>query len=593
MKERDRIFELSSQLERARSERSAQFAVATLREALRLMEQSYTSPERERRHLSPQEWYPFLNGNMQALAAAFDDEVCLALLESLSRRFRPEVDFSEFEHDREIVTRVKTYIATEPGVSLNDLRKKFTREERVRLRDIRWWMELRGDFAGEAARNVRTGEWARRQNSHRIRARPTFREKMSPVKPVPIDLTLSPPPLGEQRDRHMPDERHDRPFRMRAGHSEPLLLPREGRHPRKIATVVFEGANWLVGADWNSNALGFDLELKNAEGVTTGTRHIDSLGSFHTEPDADAAVIMDETLGITVLDKEATVHLEVGLWNNPDLNSAIKGMRGIKRAAMMRSVSVSVAKRLVCFSALDQVFVFTFDGEPVAAFRMPPEIKDRPWYDDDDDKRMSRVDARRLALIDEGLSPHLDVAQVASYLAAHRVWTGNDSNPTITHGYGPVPDLTPRQQLLSAIGEMKTQWVYYSRLTADGTGLWIGGYSGLLLRMRFDGTVEGSWWLPQAPTRLVEADGGAFGISGDNIFKIQVGKAPTVQHAKLAVVPHLITKRLILGGGNSDHYIYDPSGWTVTEHHAKGRTAIFPAGDGLVAESATSAFLWL
>ncbi|MGP9728274.1 hypothetical protein ACT3UD_14195 [Glutamicibacter sp. 287] len=151
------------------------------------------------------------------------------------------------------------------------------------------------------------------------------------------------------------------------------------------------------------------------------------------------------------------------------------------------------------------------------------------------------------------------------------------------------------KQILDSHVSLWTQidWAYFVQLSADGKGIYIGAYSGLLLFVSFSGELLDSWVLPGAPTYLRETNEGISGFSQSREFFYQASRGSGEVQCKFfkatrlvqLIGKHVIFENRIMSG------LFDLEnfmGWTV--ELPKPMTAIYEINGQLVIETATTRY---
>ncbi|MDQ0147607.1 hypothetical protein [Pseudarthrobacter niigatensis] len=136
----------------------------------------------------------------------------------------------------------------------------------------------------------------------------------------------------------------------------------------------------------------------------------------------------------------------------------------------------------------------------------------------------------------------------------------------------------------------RPDWAYFVQLAAGGDDVFIGAYSGLLLKMKFNGDLTRSWNMDQAPMLLRETPGGIAGLVGMRFFQANGGEPVEYKQAEFNQIPEVIGKHVLLKTRKTCA-VFDLEsfqGWKVDLPEA--RRAAYLVNGGLVMETTKSRY---
>jgi hypothetical protein len=514
-----------------------------------------------------------LNGDTFAVAAVFEAEAVIALMKELAIRFAPSLDITQFSSDIEIVRRVRKLIQTNGEMYVKDLRASFTKEERVRLRDIRWWMQLNGEFY----RDDRDGQtWLLATKPNPVAqiskvASPTLRSGLHPFQADLIDISRLPEPLGTTTWRGQPKEKEEngQPFHLVVGHLEKKLLAPPLRHARPQTTLQLRTKFWLLAptAYRAEGRTTTQLEVHDSNGALLTTHEIINIGKLYSSPQDDAVVDVDEFLNVVVYDDLGREVASFGLLDNPEVRAVTAKNREISADVLLRNATANIERRRFMFTVMDQAFVCNFDGTPVAAWRLPAVNGSViPHFDDPVDREHALKSEYRPPLLEEaldelGLPKNLGLRQAASYLDSHGEPVSNE-NAAYYGGPPPMDGAAPIDKLRESLVQLRHDWIYFAKFAISGDSIYLGGHSGLLIKVNFDQVIEGMWWLPTSPKNLIELDSGVWGIAGTHIFEILPDHSPVLSQLGFGDIRFITTTRLVTRE-QGRYSVIDIDSWSV------------------------------
>lgn len=398
-------------------------------------------------------FYPLLSQDAFAFAAVREDMGSLEILDSFCGRYGAQESEPCSADYLRIVKTVSDMVAANEVTNIKDVRKVFSPEDRVRLRAV--WRAMRD------AKILIVESQGQKIFFHRSTPEPA----PPALKPVPFRKGR---PLAEsvllKRPEHLKDRIWGGPAEFAPSYDnlplaapEETPVPKELRRTRKSESVSVGNRTWLQGVTVNKRTDGslyVPTAVLNPDGSPGAIVDLDYYARLRSNPQGDCGISIDRDSVARIYTPDAEQVLALSLFATPEVRRTLRsfGDRGLKTSAAIRSVHASLATERLVVSVINKVFVYSFDGDVIAAFHL-------------DDERTSEV-------------------------------------------YGSVQ-----------ASSSKPDWAYLVQLAADGQGLYIGAYSGLLLHLSFTGELLDSWVLPRVPRVLREYDEGIAGGSDSFFFR--------------------------------------------------------------------------
>lgn len=470
-------------------------------------------------------FYPLLSQEAFAFAAVRADKGSLATLDSFCGRYgadEPEPCSADYLR---IVETVKGMVAANDVTDIKDVRNVFSPEDRVRLRAV--WRAMRD------AKILIVESQGQKIFFHRSAPRP------APSVPKPIPFRKGRPPAETvllKRPEHLigricdhPEERAPSFDIWPLAAPEETPVPKELRRTRKSEPVSVGNKTWLQGVTINKRADGspyVPTAVINPDGSPGPTADLDYYAQLRSNPQGDCGISFDRDSVVRIYTPDAEQVLALSLFATPEVRDTVRsfGDRDLKTSSAIRSVHASLATERFVVSVINRVFVYSFDGDVIAAFHL-------------DDERASEV-------------------------------------------YGSL-----------AISSSKPDWAYLVQLAADGQGLYIGAYSGLLLHLSFAGEFIDSWVLPFVPRVLRESDESVSGAYDSFFFRaIRGSEEADCKFIDTDAIPRLLGRHILMDTRTACG-VFDLDRFEGRKVALpKARTAAYIANGRLVMETATGRF---
>lgn len=518
----------------------------------------------------------FLEPRSYALAALAGDEDLLLRMDDLYRNHLPGFDASATPTFLAVAGAVRDTLQAEGSIEKFALRRRFPRTHWHYPADIlnvgvRTKMVFLTTTAGRSEYSLTEPEEPKDRGSAKA---PTLGPSLATSDVGLLDVryvTIQ----GVERD---PFERFEMDtFEERRTDPGKRVLPKNERRAFSPNCLVFAETTWLTTVERESDGLEFAVvEVLDRGGVVLSEIRIrlPKYGFRFHKPLGDALVMIDERLNVTVFTQYGVVASSSSLWSNVDFRAAFKTSAAqSKRDQAILDASASVLHDLLVFTVSNRVFVYRLSGERLAGFRLPqapmPHIS-RLLSELSPEKQEAWDSRRAEALRNAGLPPHASRRQAMSALdenvPARRA--GSDSFARVTRSLDAkdyVPYEPPLDFEFAAPDEAR-----FARPTRDGSGVWIAGKSGLLLRVNLSSLIEEAWVVPSAPAQLVEAEWGIWGVQGNGIFFLRDGEPPHF-YAIDGVQPETISQNRLVSMRGKDGKVIDLVDRVQTRFEISGR----------------------
>lgn len=461
-------------------------------------------------------YYPLLSQEAFAFAAVREDKGSLEVLDNFCGRNGAEEPEPCSADYLRIVRTVKEMVAANEVTDIKDVRKVLSPKDRVRLRAV--WRAMRD------AKTLLVESQGSKVFFHRCGPEPAPAQ----LKPIPFRKGR---PAAEtvllKRPEHLKSQGWDRPSENGASFDEwPLAapeetpVPKELRRTRKSTSVSAGNKIWLQGVTVSKRTDGSNYTptvVINPDGSYGPTVDLDYYARLRSNPQGDCGISIDRDSVMRIYGSDAEQVHAFSLFATPEVRGAIRsfGERDLKTTSAIRSVHASLAAERFVVSVINKVFVYSFDGDVVAAFHL------------DDDET-------------------------------------------------------------SPFGGSKPDWAYFVQLAADGQGLYVGAYSGMLLHLSFSGELIDSWVLPWAPRVLRETSDGISGSdSGSFFFRAGRGSGEVeCQFVSIGGDSQLVGGKVLLDTWTSSG-VFDLDSFEGRKVELpKPRTAAYVANGRLVMETA-------
>lgn len=414
-----------------------------------------------------------------AYAAALGDMGSLAMLDSFCGRYGSEEPEPCSADYLRIVAKIQEIVGANEVTDIKDVRKVFSAEDRIRLRSI--WRAMRD--AGQLIVETKGTKIL----FHRVAPEPA----PAPAQPVPFRKGMQ---LAEARILELPPRwgsvgadrlaEGERPFDEWPTAAMTRTPIAKASQRTRTAEVLSVGANSWLQTGFGKRPDGsryVPTEIIGPDGTLLD--RVDLVpGRLRSDPQGDCVVSVDRDLNVRIYAPDAQLAAVFGLGSCPEVRDVIRrfGDRSLQASSAVRSVHASMARGLLAVTVIDYVFVYTFDGEVVAALRLNEAVKEHLY---------------------EGVA------------------IGSSSRP---------------------------DWAYFVQLAAGVDEVFVGAYSGLLLKMDFNGDLIASWSLDQSPMLLRETPAGVAGLVGTKFFRATGGEPIAYQQAEFHDIPEVIGAHVFL-----------------------------------------------
>jgi hypothetical protein len=477
--------------------------------------------------------YPLADREAMAFAAVHRDFGSLKILDRLCGKYGFEEDEPCSGAYLTIVAKVRQMVAEHDSIALSEVRRVFSKEDRVRLRSIWREMERNKDFSVERRGNTDITLHRRVPESTKLVLPEPFRKGQKFFEPETLDLT----PVSAQLNAPSPSLANGADFDNHPWESweeaqtlESYLEPAE-RHTRNHEAFSIDECQWLADQPGKrANGMAYrPIEIRDINGHITAKIEIDGEGQLESDYGGGCMALCDwKNLWIRLFSPAGEPSASFSLLRSPELRRILaeRGDRGMPPKAALRSWSASLNDGLLAIAVIDSVFVYGFDGSVHGGIRLPKIVEEYQISD-------SRFSAS----------------------------TSHDD------------------------------WVYFVQLARDGLSVFVGGYSGRLLQLTLDGRILNAWNVGHAPQKLRETARGLAGWNGSYFFRIDSRQGVEFSTPFVGAFPESIGPFIMLGKRN-DFGIFHLETFTGRRVRLpKAKTALYVRGQELIAETATKAFV--
>ena len=319
-----------------------------------------------------QDLYPFTGQNAFAFAATRGDQGSLEILDSICGSFSEEPEPCSVNYLR-IVQTIQNMVAANDVTDIKDVRKKFSPIDRVRLRSV--WREMR------VAKILIVETQGQKVFFHRSAPAP------GSSGPQPILFRKGMPPFGAvllERPEHLKGRSWGHPTHIQSlddwplAVSEEVLVPKESRRTRKSQTASAGNKNWLQGVTINRRADGSrytTAAVINPDGSPGPTFDLPD-GWVRSNPQGDCGISVGRDWDVRIYTSDAEQVLALSLSATPEVTATIRsfGDKYLEAKAAIRSVHASQTAERLVVSVINKVFVYSFDGDVIAAFQLDDAI---------------------------------------------------------------------------------------------------------------------------------------------------------------------------------------------------------------------------
>jgi hypothetical protein len=524
-------------------ERSFDEALLSLREGLRL---APAAVKESHRNYGGTQTVPFIEQSAGAVAALFDDVESFDLMDVVFKmRFVAHTaDIGQYRRDAVVMERVREIISATPSLSLPALKRHFTLAEASRLSRLLAWLSKRDEITlvkRGSVMFVTLGVPERTLTEHLT----TFRRNRTPISTTRIPIShLAIPAEFDSMERLSPtnswrdfeDLQPDFSSSYRLI-ERPVIMPR--RQPSIMQAHSTVHGTWLIAKSKEQPDRSYSTFVSryslDGERLPTlrlphaVTRIASNFSSSHI-------ITSDAELNVRIYDFDGASVFTTSLWESPEVLAMFdEAPRGVAPSSLRQQVDVHIIAGRIAFSVADRFWVFTLEGEHVFAGRLPA-IPDGFFH-----VLTAREPDVSSALTARGLPRDLTRRRMASWLdeqdfmpvnfmpalgfslATSSGAGGDGATDNVADAFSEAYGL---QLLIDEVGGLKRDRISILQFTDDGFGIWVGTESCLVLRLRWDGSVDGIWSFEKPAMRVFELGGCAFAILPHRIVQLEAGKVP-------------------------------------------------------------------
>lgn len=325
--------------------------------------------------------YPLLGQDAFAFAAVRKDMGSLEILDSFCGRYDAEEPEPCSADYLRIVQTVLDMVAASEVTDIKDVRKVFSQEDRIRLRSV--WRAMRD------AKFLIVESQGQKVFFHRS-APELVSSTLKPVpfrkgKPAAETVLLTRPEhlrgqSWDRRDENLPSFDQWPPAT-----PEETKLPKENRRTRKSTSVSVGDKTWLQDVAVSKRTDGSyytPIVVINADGSHGPTVDFGSYGRLRSSPQGDCGIFVNyHDLVVRIRTADANEAFAFSLFATPEVSETVRGFgeRGLKASTAIRSVHASLAAERFVVSVINKVFVYTFDGDVIAAFHLDDERSSKTY----------------------------------------------------------------------------------------------------------------------------------------------------------------------------------------------------------------------
>ncbi|WP_156386223.1 hypothetical protein [Arthrobacter sp. Soil764] len=323
-------------------------------------------------------FYPLLSQEAFAFAAVRSDMGSMKVLDSFCGHFSSEESQPCSAEYLNIVAKIREIVAANEVTDIKDVRKVFSPEDRVRLRSV--WRAMR-----DAGQLIVEAQGAK-IFFHRTAPAP------APVSADPVPFRKGMPaaqarllglvPGRRAVDPEMPSDAENPMESWPVASRVEAPLPKGSQRTRTAEAVSAGGNVWLqTGFSTRADRTRYvPTEIIGPDGARVGAVELD-WGRLRADPHGDCVVSVDSEVNVRIYTTDGRQVAAFSLASAPEVREVMRafGERGMKPSSAVRSVHASIAQRLLAISVIDHVFVYTFAGEVVAAFRLNEETKEHSF----------------------------------------------------------------------------------------------------------------------------------------------------------------------------------------------------------------------
>jgi hypothetical protein len=325
--------------------------------------------------------YPLTDQRAFAFAAALADHGALKILDSFCGRFGSEEQNPCGADYLRIVAKVHEIVASNAVTDIKDVRKVFSPEDRVRLRSV--WramrdakiltVETRGTnsanifFHRDAPAPAPTPAKPAAFRKGQLAAEARLIRRPAPTQPPVTDL-----PNGSESPLD----------RWPVGTPTETPLPTGSRRTRKSESVSAGDKVWLQ-TGYGKRADGWHYvptEVIERDGSRGLSKDLD-YGMLRSNPQGDC-IVSQRDVDFRIYTPDAELLMALNLASTPEVRETIRhfGEKGLQPSSAVRSVHASLATALLAVNVIDRVFVYSFSGDVVAAFRLEEIVKEEERF---------------------------------------------------------------------------------------------------------------------------------------------------------------------------------------------------------------------
>lgn len=322
--------------------------------------------------------YPLTDQRAFAFAAGLADHGSLKILDSFCGRFGSEEQKPCSADYLRIVAKVHEVVASNAVTDIKDVRKVFSPEDRVRLRSV--WRAMR-DAKILIVETRGTNIFFHRDASAPVPV-PAKPDAFRKGKPAAEARLISRPAHTQPPVTDLPNGSESPLDRWPVGTPTETPLPTGSRRTRKSRAVSAGDKVWLQ-TGYGKRADGWHYvptEVIEQDGARGLSKDLD-YGMLRSNPQGDC-IVSQRDVDFRIYTPDAELVMALNLASTPEVRETIRqfGEKGLQPSSAVRSVHASLATGLLAVNVIDRVFVYSFSGDVVAAFRLEEIVKEEERF---------------------------------------------------------------------------------------------------------------------------------------------------------------------------------------------------------------------
>lgn len=513
-------FDAMNRMQEEIKERRYSTALLALKEGLRVAPTAFDAMRSELGSLPPS--IPFIDTTAGAIASLFNDAEAFSLMEAVSAKAQRESRVPEFKDDAAAMEAYRHELASKGESSLLDIKKLGPVSTRSRASRLLSWLEKNREITISGTGSKKVVHWGGAEIKPLL-MQPAFRGQEKPVRPTSVKETRA----GIFVANQLPPGSKIPQMNPRTISSE--LLPPEARQPGNMRLHQVGDLMWLIGSS---------KRLADGASYETPYRVLDTSGAIVVSGALSYGVVrafsssarpyflaIDHTLDLHIHEPNGSEVRGFSFSGNPEVEAATAAGEGKKHLAV-RSVDIHPVTGEIAFAVTHNFFRFRSDGSPVSAFT----------YSHDEARGMS-------------------------------IGLGAGSNGSAS-----------ASPLMMEVGD----WVYFVQFSDYDDSVFVGLYSGQLIRYSASGDVLARWNLHSSVVSLHEYEGILLVLTNHVVFLLaengQNTGFPVLGNAFVTdgfVVSHSKREVMVLDLESLEQSLYEVSKDIKAVYPAKGKVRIY------------------